>query len=927
MHSSFFSGHGARRSAIAGAVLICCHLAAPSAMAEAVIPLSPTALPEGRVVTRGRFGPTSSADGVMRIRQLDGHGVLDWNAFDIGRAAKVTFEQPGRESVVVNRVVGAEASRIEGTLSSNGQVFLLNEWGILVGPEAKIDVGGLVLSTVKAAEEGLMRGDVVIGGLTPTGGAEQVRQYGRIRIHDRGVAVLAGGQVTIGAGIQVPGGRVIVRGQGVEIADSAVLIDVSGEGAMSAGEIDMKSAKTLSIIGQLRAGAEKASGGAIRLAGDDVVLAGSLTTRSLARDGGNVVVTANRGVEQTSAILAGGGRDGGSVRIDAGRGALTIREAPLVVNGLEGAGGSVDLRATSFSMQGGEMLATGATRGGRVTVEASGAPESAVLGIAGRVDLNASATQSGDGGSVTLKSAGAIAAAPRVNLRVNGAGPQGRQGTLELRAGRGSPMGAYLDLGKEAGRGGQLNLGAPAWLLSEVKPDGRSGDGASRSDAAGVSAPVGLMVSELSTWLDRGLSVELAATDRIELAHPLATQAVDSGRLTLRAADIALNADIRRATGGLAATLISRATPGSIAMADDTRVEMPRSTVTFEVPGPASRTDATSTRHGLRLARVSAQALKIESRSAGLSWAVADKTYDGTTRADVEHATLHGVSFTPDSNLRVHVDATFADRRAARDVVATATVSLTGHNGDQRTEVRLHEIEMDLSDTVTRSNREWETVATIRPRLLPVTAVSTPKPYDGTRTALVELAVEPLPQDEVLVAHERAEFDDPRPGVGKTITVSGLTLGGRDGGNYRVEPSTLTLRDGRIDGVVPSEPVPPTAITPPIAPPITPPITPPVTPPVTPPIAPPVTPPIAPPITLPITPLVTPPIAPPIAPPVPERSSITDRSNWACPRSFDVEMREITTCDGRAGRTEPLLLGPDLRLDDGIRLPDARRPI
>src|SRR6185295_14957749 len=66
----------------------------------------------------------------------------------IGQGSAVTFNQPSATSQVLNRVVGTDPSAILGQLSSNGRVWLLNPYGVLFGPNARIDVAGLVTSTL-----------------------------------------------------------------------------------------------------------------------------------------------------------------------------------------------------------------------------------------------------------------------------------------------------------------------------------------------------------------------------------------------------------------------------------------------------------------------------------------------------------------------------------------------------------------------------------------------------------------------------------------------------------------------------------------------------------------------------------------------------------------------------------------------------------
>ena len=76
------------------------------------------------------------------------NAIINWNTFSIGTGNAVRFEQANAASQVLNRVTGNDPSAILGSLSSNGRVWLLNPNGVLFGQSARIDVAGLVTSTL-----------------------------------------------------------------------------------------------------------------------------------------------------------------------------------------------------------------------------------------------------------------------------------------------------------------------------------------------------------------------------------------------------------------------------------------------------------------------------------------------------------------------------------------------------------------------------------------------------------------------------------------------------------------------------------------------------------------------------------------------------------------------------------------------------------
>ncbi|MDP2433438.1 MAG: filamentous hemagglutinin N-terminal domain-containing protein [Pseudomonadota bacterium] len=120
--------------------------------------LDPNALPSGGQVVAGQAS-ISQVDARMDIRQISERAILNWQGFDIGAQAQVNFQQPSVASVALNRVVGVHPSEIQGRLTANGQVFLINPNGILFGPGAQVDVGGLVASTLKLSDADFLAGN------------------------------------------------------------------------------------------------------------------------------------------------------------------------------------------------------------------------------------------------------------------------------------------------------------------------------------------------------------------------------------------------------------------------------------------------------------------------------------------------------------------------------------------------------------------------------------------------------------------------------------------------------------------------------------------------------------------------------------------------------------------------------------------------
>ena len=140
--------------------------------------LSPVrANPHGGSVVHGDIHFGAGTGGNLQIHQGSANAIINWDSFSIAAGELTQFLQPGTSSAVLNRVTGGDPSAIHGALQANGNVFVINPNGILVGPSGTIDVHGLVLSTLDVSDgEFLAGGDQVFQGASDKG----VTNLGRI---------------------------------------------------------------------------------------------------------------------------------------------------------------------------------------------------------------------------------------------------------------------------------------------------------------------------------------------------------------------------------------------------------------------------------------------------------------------------------------------------------------------------------------------------------------------------------------------------------------------------------------------------------------------------------------------------------------------------------------------------------------------------
>ena len=106
------------------------------------------AMPTGGQIQSGQ-GTIAQNGKNMTVTQQSGKMAVDWTQFNIARDEAVKFAQPGRDAVALNRITGGQKSVIDGALSANGNLFLVNPNGVVFDKTSSIEVGSLVASTAQ----------------------------------------------------------------------------------------------------------------------------------------------------------------------------------------------------------------------------------------------------------------------------------------------------------------------------------------------------------------------------------------------------------------------------------------------------------------------------------------------------------------------------------------------------------------------------------------------------------------------------------------------------------------------------------------------------------------------------------------------------------------------------------------------------------
>ncbi|MFZ2446245.1 MAG: CHAT domain-containing protein [Syntrophobacteraceae bacterium] len=301
--------------------------------------LDPGALPTGGHITAGK-GNISVSGSQMTVTQQQNKMIANWDTFNIGKNAGVTFVQPNSSSVVLNKILDQNPSQIFGSLKANGQVFLLNPSGIVFGSTARVDVGGIVASSLHLSDEDFLSGHYQFNVSGITGG---IVNQGIINTADYGVVALIAPQVTNQGTITAPKGSVALA------AGNRVALDFVGDGLI---KVSVDETALNAAVGN--SGAIKADGGQVfmtaKAAGDlmatvvnntGVIEANSITDKNgvIVLDGGSQGIVSNSGTISASGKNAG--ETGGTVTMTGDKVGL-LAGSSIDASGFSG-GGTVNI--------------------------------------------------------------------------------------------------------------------------------------------------------------------------------------------------------------------------------------------------------------------------------------------------------------------------------------------------------------------------------------------------------------------------------------------------------------------------------------------------------------------------------------------------------------------------------------------------------
>ena len=227
----------------------------------------------------------ATAGNTTTVNQTSQRVAIDWTSLSTRANEALVFNQPNAQAIALNRITGSSPSELLGSLTANGQVFILNPNGVLFGAGSQVNVGGLVASTLGMGNADFMAGNHVFTGsggsvvnqgtLTAAPGgylallAPEVRNEG-VMTASLGTALLAAGnKVTLNLDNGSLLGYSIDQGAINALAENKHLIQANGgQVLLSAKAMNSLTTATVNNTGVIEAKTLQNKAGRILLMGD-----------------------------------------------------------------------------------------------------------------------------------------------------------------------------------------------------------------------------------------------------------------------------------------------------------------------------------------------------------------------------------------------------------------------------------------------------------------------------------------------------------------------------------------------------------------------------------------------------------------------------------------------------------------------------------
>ncbi len=389
-----------------------------------------SANPTGADVVSGGISISNPSATKTVIHQSTDKAIINWKDFDILNGETTQFIQPSSGSIALNRIRNGKPTNIDGILTANGKLMVVNPNGVFFGANSHVDVAGLIASTADISDSDFNNGKIHLsvagnpdasivnkGSITAAQGglvalvAPNVRNDGVIQAN-MGTVALASAQT---ASIDMYGDNLYSFALDQETTkaaqDSNAAIENNGIVSVGEGKVLLTAKVAKNVVdnvinntGIIEASSAHMEGGTIVLDGGDGNVKVSGKINASGKTGGNITVTGENISVAGADINASGINGGGTVKIGGdyqGGGTIPHAKTVTVDNSSKidvsatdsGNGGTAVVWSDELTDFNGSVLGTGGINGGNGGLaEVSSKGE---LGYNGAADLHATNGESG----------------------------------------------------------------------------------------------------------------------------------------------------------------------------------------------------------------------------------------------------------------------------------------------------------------------------------------------------------------------------------------------------------------------------------------------------------------------------------------------------------------------------------------------------
>ena len=346
---------------------------------------SSLAAPQGGSVLGGAAG-IAQVGATTTIQQTTDRAIIRWDSFDVGAAERVDFVQPSASSITLNRIADSKPSQIDGHVTANGTLLLVNPNGVLFGSGSQIDVGGLVTATADVSDDtAFMAGGPVLLGRAGNSDASIINA-GTITAKDAGLVGL------IAPNVENHGTITARLGKASLVSGDTATLDLAGDGLIQIAISDNAAKQLVKNTGTIRAdgGVIELTAASARQQVDSLIRnEGTLASARVGAKTGRITLSGSTsGIQNIGTMQAESGSValsasflslGGNINADGDQGGVvslfgsTITLADYIgAQGLAGAGGHIDIHSLGnlWETSTSQVNASGATSGGSIFTQA-----------------------------------------------------------------------------------------------------------------------------------------------------------------------------------------------------------------------------------------------------------------------------------------------------------------------------------------------------------------------------------------------------------------------------------------------------------------------------------------------------------------------------------------------------------------------------